>query len=70
MNKKRKVILVTGSSRGMGASLVRSFAEMGFGVVINFLRSGEAASALHALIADLHGSDAALLVRADVRNRT
>lgn len=43
MDFKDKVILVTGSSRGIGASIAQSFAKEGALVVVNYLQSEEAA---------------------------
>jgi 3-oxoacyl-[acyl-carrier protein] reductase len=43
MNLKDKVIMVTGSSSGVGAATVRLLASMGSHVVINYARSEEAA---------------------------
>ena len=42
MNLKDKVIMVTGSSSGVGAATVRLLASMGSHVVINYARSEEA----------------------------
>ncbi len=38
-----KTVLVTGSSRGLGASIVTKFAECGYNVVINYLNSEDKA---------------------------
>ena len=35
--KEERVILVTGSSSGLGAALIENFARKGFGVVINYI---------------------------------
>jgi NAD(P)-dependent dehydrogenase (short-subunit alcohol dehydrogenase family) len=35
MSPEQKVVVITGASRGIGASLVRSFRERGYGVVAN-----------------------------------
>jgi NAD(P)-dependent dehydrogenase (short-subunit alcohol dehydrogenase family) len=41
---EERVILVTGSSSGLGAALVEHFAGRGFGVVINYIVEEEAQS--------------------------
>ena len=43
MKFKNKVVLVTGSSRGIGASLARGFAREGATVVVNYLQNKAAA---------------------------
>ena len=43
MAEEKKVVLITGSSRGIGAGLARSFAEKGYAVAINYLKSEQAA---------------------------
>ena len=35
----RKIVLVTGSSRGIGASIIKKFAMNNFDVIINYLNS-------------------------------
>ncbi|MCA1190125.1 MULTISPECIES: 3-oxoacyl-ACP reductase [unclassified Saccharopolyspora] len=55
-------VLITGGGRGLGAALVRAFAEQGARVLIDYRRSRDAAEELAASI----GSDRALAVRADV----
>ena len=39
----KKTVLVTGSSRGIGASTALYFAEKGFNIVINYVSNKEAA---------------------------
>ncbi len=70
MANEKKVVLVTGSSRGIGAALARSFAEKGCCVAINYLKSERAASELRQAINTRCGADAALAIRADVSRRT
>lgn len=42
----RKVVLVTGGSRGIGRAIVEAFADAGYTVVINYCKSSEEAEAL------------------------
>ncbi|MBI6058059.1 SDR family NAD(P)-dependent oxidoreductase, partial [Clostridium perfringens] len=41
-----RTVLVTGSSRGLGAVIVKTLATQGFEVIINYNQSREAAEAL------------------------
>lgn len=59
-----KVVLVTGSSRGIGASIARAFAQEGATVVINFLQNKQAAEDVVSSCIDLGGE--AWSVQADV----
>ena len=43
-----KTVLITGAARGIGAAAAERFAEAGYQVVINYLRSAEKAEALAA----------------------
>ena len=60
-----KVILVTGSSRGLGATIVKTLVEQGQQVIINYCHSEQAAQDL---VAEL-GSDNAIAIQADVTQR-
>ncbi|MCK8626992.1 3-oxoacyl-ACP reductase [Fructobacillus cardui] len=60
-----KTVLITGSSRGLGAKIARTFAKDGFQVVINYYQSRKKAEELVAEI----GPDRAMAIQADVRNR-
>ena len=60
-----KNVLITGSSRGIGAATAREFAKHGFNVVINYVNSGGAANDLKAeLEANYHIK--ALVIKCDV----
>ena len=65
-----KVILVTGSSRGIGAGMVSGFAKNGFRTVINYSKSGKEAAALHKQIIETAGRENVLLIKADVSERS
>ncbi|MBS0352377.1 MAG: SDR family oxidoreductase [Proteobacteria bacterium] len=60
----RKIILITGASRGIGASIARLAAERGYGVCLSFMKDSLAADALVAEIGASGGL--ALAVQADV----
>ena len=46
MNKDRKVMLVTGGSRGIGKATVELAIERGYNLCINYAQSADAALAL------------------------
>lgn len=60
-----KTVLVTGGSRGLGETIVRSLAKQGFRVVINYYKSEENAAALVSEI----GEENAIAIQADVTNQ-
>jgi 3-oxoacyl-[acyl-carrier protein] reductase len=60
-----KVVLVTGSSRGLGATIVKTLVAQGEKVIINYCHSEQAAQDL---VAEL-GSDNAIALQADVNQR-
>ncbi len=64
MDFKDKVILVTGSSRGIGAEIAQSFAKEGALVVVNYLQSEEAAEKV--VTACKNSSGDAWSIKADV----
>lgn len=61
-----KVVLVTGSSQGLGATIVRTLARQGFRVVINYNKSKEAADKI---VSEIE-KEYAIAIQADVTNRT
>jgi NAD(P)-dependent dehydrogenase (short-subunit alcohol dehydrogenase family) len=60
----RKILLITGAARGIGAATARLAAGHGYGVCVNYLRNREAATALVADIERDGGN--AIAVAADV----
>src|SRR5699024_2686610 len=60
-----RTVLVTGSSRGLGATIVKTLAQQGFQVVINYHQSEDAAKELVTEI----GDNKAIAIQADVTNR-
>ncbi|HCW36211.1 MAG TPA: 3-oxoacyl-ACP reductase, partial [Staphylococcus sp.] len=60
-----KTILVTGSSRGLGATIARTLASEGHQVIINYHNSKALAEQLVAEI----GAEQAIAIQADVTNR-
>ncbi|MCX7795078.1 MAG: 3-oxoacyl-ACP reductase FabG [bacterium] len=64
-----RVLLVTGSSRGIGAYLCKSFAQKGFRVVINYSKLEEKAEEVFKEIVSNVGIDKALRVKLDVSDR-
>ena len=60
----KKIILITGGSRGIGAAIALRAADAGYAVCISFLNHQAAADALVASITDKGGT--AIAVRADV----
>ena len=61
---KDKTVLVTGGSRGIGKAICVKFAELGANVVINYIRSSEAANETEKQLIAL-GAEA-LVVQADI----
>ncbi len=68
--EKSKVILITGSSRGIGAGLVTSFARKGYKVVINYSKSDVKANEVYQEISKFADSGRTMLIKTDVSKRT
>ncbi len=62
----RKVAIVTGASRGIGAVIARQLAAQGFAVAINYASSTEEASAL--VVELRQAGHQAIAIKADVGN--
>lgn len=60
-----KTVLVTGSSKGIGASLIKKFASLGYNVVINYLSSKSKALALQKEVIEKYNVKT-LVIQADV----
>lgn len=60
-----RTVVVTGSSRGLGATIVKTLVQQGFQVVINYYKSKDSAQKLVSEI----GEDRAIAIQADVTNR-
>ena len=66
MNFKGKVVLVTGSSRGIGRSIAVKFAKEGASVIINYKSNKNEAEAITEIISSY--VDDCMCIRADVSN--
>src|SRR5690625_3759680 len=64
MDIQEQVVLVTGSSRGLGAAIAKAFGREGAKVVVNYVQSEELANQV---VRDI-GEDKAIALQADVRN--
>ena len=69
MNLEKKIILITGSSGGIGSQLANKFASQEYHVAINFLHAENSAKKLQESINCKYGEDSSILVRADVSKR-
>lgn len=66
INLKAKKVLITGSSRGIGAEIAKKIASLGAEVVINYANSKEKAEKVAAEIKEAGGK--AYLIQADISN--
>lgn len=64
---KNKVVLVTGSARGIGKATIIEFASKGYNVVINYTKSKDEANKLKEYVARSFNIKA-LVIKADVSN--
>lgn len=64
MDFQGKSVLITGSSRGIGAAIARTFAAEGASVVVNYLRNAQAAASTVAACEEAGGH--AIAIQADV----
>lgn len=62
--EEKKIVLVTGSSRGIGASICLSFAQAGYNVVLNYFSRQDKADKVRKSVENYNGE--CLLVKADV----
>jgi 3-oxoacyl-[acyl-carrier protein] reductase len=65
----KKTVIITGSSRGIGASTAIYFAEKGFNVVINYVSNKETADKLSREITEKYQVDT-LVIKCDVSNES
>ena len=66
MNLKEKVVLVTGSSRSLGAQIIKDFAKQGANVIINYNNSKEGAINLQNEIKEYNEN--VLCIKCDISN--
>ena len=64
LNLSDQVVLVTGASRGLGASIAKAFGQAGAKVVVNYYKSDKEAKEIAANI----GMDRAIAIKADIRD--
>ena len=62
----QKTVIVTGSSRGIGAATIKEFAKNNYNVVINYLNNEEKANALKDEVEKLYNIKA-LAIKADIK---
>ena len=64
MNFQNKIVIVTGSSRGIGAAIAKAFAAEGASVIVNYIQNEDAAEDVVADCKEAGGD--ALAIKADV----
>ena len=64
---ENKVVIVTGSTRGIGKATIIKFASKGYNVVINYVSSEKEANELKGFVEDKYGIKA-LAIKCDVSN--
>jgi len=64
---KKKTVLVTGSSSGLGSSIAEKFAKNGYNVIINYLKHEKEANILKELLEKEYNIEC-LCIKADVSN--
>ncbi|SDJ04871.1 3-oxoacyl-ACP reductase [Alteribacillus bidgolensis] len=64
MKVNEQVVLVTGSSRGLGAAIAKAFGKEGARVVVNYVKNADKASE----VVESIGNDRAFAIQADVRD--
>lgn len=62
----KSTVLITGASRGIGASMARQFAENGYNVIINYCNSSDEATKLEKEL--IYKGFSAKSIKADVKN--
>ena len=69
MRLNRKVVLVTGGSRGLGSSIVKKFARLNYDVIINYKESSEIAELLGEEVKKKYGVDF-ITIKADISSES
>lgn len=64
---KNKTVLVTGSSSGLGSSIIEVYAKNGYNVIINYLNNEESANKLKSMLENKYNTKC-LVVKCDVSN--
>ena len=67
MDFNNKVVLVTGSSRSLGAQIIKDFASKGANVIIDYNKSEEKAMKLKHDLEELYGRKV-LAIKCDISN--
>jgi 3-oxoacyl-[acyl-carrier protein] reductase len=70
MELSRQIVLVTGSSRGLGSAIAKAFGKQGSRVIVNYNKSQSSALAVTEEINSSSGGNRAIAIKADIRNKT